>query len=116
MDLSKLGKPLSAMELATILGVSANTVRRHRDRWGGIEVAPGLLRFFENIVKEKIYADAGQEEPAPLEGGGHGQRKTERETLSRRIPAEQTRRHRVGESNAGEVEGQVEDDPHGLLS
>lgn len=47
MELSKLGKPLTVKDMADLLGVSTNTVRRHKARWGAVEIAPGLLRFLK---------------------------------------------------------------------
>lgn len=40
------GKALTPSELAAIISVSPNTVRKYHQRWGGIEVAPGKIRFF----------------------------------------------------------------------
>jgi len=49
MDLSEeLGRPLTPNELAEILGVAPNTVRKYYQRWDGVMIASGCLRFFEN--------------------------------------------------------------------
>ena len=117
MELSELGKPLTVKDMADLLGVSTNTVRRHKERWGGVEVAPGLLRFFENIVMEKIYANETHKEgkEAPLERCSPGTGDQKGKTLSRRKPQKQASRHRVGKRNAGGAESGVGRDPHGLL-
>ena len=55
---AELGKALTATELAKILGVDPRTIRRHYQRWGGVWVAPNVLRFFDNRVREAINANS----------------------------------------------------------
>lgn len=80
---NELGPPLSVDELAGLLHLSPNTVRKYADRWGGCEVAPGVVRFWENIVRRKIYhGDEGQTEQGPtLARRGDGERKKQVEEL-----------------------------------
>lgn len=50
----KYGKLITPKELAAFLKLDVRTVRKYASWWGGIEVFPGAIRFFENIIKEKI--------------------------------------------------------------
>jgi hypothetical protein len=53
-DLQKeLGAPLTATQVAKILGVDPRTVRKYPENLGGVWVA-GCLRFFENRIREII--------------------------------------------------------------
>jgi hypothetical protein len=49
----KLGKKLTAQEIAEYLDVDAETVRRYYSDLGGIRLGSRIL-FFENLVIEKI--------------------------------------------------------------
>jgi DNA-directed RNA polymerase specialized sigma subunit len=52
-DLENLyGRAMKPTELAKFLGIDVRTVKKYGDRWGGVEVAPGYMRFFENRVLE----------------------------------------------------------------
>jgi hypothetical protein len=59
--IDKLGRPVKPRELATVLGIDARTVRKYYRRWGGIEVSPGTVRFFENRIKEVLHAEFSNE-------------------------------------------------------
>lgn len=65
-DLSeRLGRPIKPQELARILGVDARTLRKHYRQWGGAEICPGVVRFFENriceILGRCLYAEPNNE-------------------------------------------------------
>ena len=56
-DLSEIfGKSYTPQELAQWLNLDPRTVNKYADRWGGVEVAPGKMRFFEKRIKEVINA------------------------------------------------------------
>jgi hypothetical protein len=61
-----LGAPITPTALARWLGVSVQTIRKHADRWGGVEVTPKKLIFFERIVEERIKSHAATVMPAPV--------------------------------------------------
>ena len=74
---SELGEPLDAADLAEILGIDPRTVKRYADRWGGVEVAPGTYRFFENRVREILNSQPDApawpaRTPRPSGGGTSG--------------------------------------------
>ena len=48
------GKALTPKQLADFLGIDPRTVLKYRDRWGGVQVSPGIWRFFEKTIKEVI--------------------------------------------------------------
>ena len=51
---SRYGLSMTPKGLADFLGVDARTVIKYAHIWGGVEVAPGTYRFFENrIMAEK---------------------------------------------------------------
>ena len=54
----ELGQPITPAALARWLGIDVKTVRKYADRWGGVEVAPKRVIFFERIVEERIKAQA----------------------------------------------------------
>lgn len=52
------GDPLTAAEVAAFFGVDRRTVQKYPERFGGVWVAPGRLRFFENRIREILHANA----------------------------------------------------------
>ena len=61
-DLKKTyGRSIKPRELAEFLGVDPRTVVKYADRWGGVQVAPGTYRFFENRIKEVLDAQQNKE-------------------------------------------------------
>jgi hypothetical protein len=61
-DLENLfGKTIEPKELAAFLRLDVRTVKKYADRWGGVEVAPGKIRFFEKPVLEVLHAEFGQQ-------------------------------------------------------
>lgn len=52
MDLrEELGRALTSQEVGELFGIAPRTVRKYSDRLGGVEIAPGCLRFFENRIR-----------------------------------------------------------------
>lgn len=90
------GRPLTTAEAAKILGVDASTIRRHYKKWGGVWVSPRCLRFFENILNEKIRYHADQE-------GEYEQVRTEADTVEK------------GGTGDDESFDRYTDDPFGFL-
>ncbi|GAB6039235.1 hypothetical protein JCM15519_37940 [Fundidesulfovibrio butyratiphilus] len=88
MALEELGATLTVCELAKVLRIAPNTVRKYHKQWGGVEVAPGTFRFFENIVKEKIHADTRQTFDPSLEGCCNDKWSTKGKTVQRRFQKE----------------------------
>lgn len=60
---AELGRVMTPSQLGELLGVSSNTIRKYYRDWGGVMLAPGtgIIRFYENVVMEKIYANNRQE-------------------------------------------------------
>ena len=104
IDLQAIGKPLNSVELANILGVDRRTIIKYADRWGGVEVAPGVFRFFEHIVAEKINAklsaSQGQEQPEVLARSNKIQRRQKKLLVSRRQQDELRQGGVVGKTDA----------------
>ncbi|MGD9609289.1 MAG: hypothetical protein AB7U59_07770 [Desulfovibrionaceae bacterium] len=110
----ELGRPMTPQELARILGVCANTVRRYRERWGGVEVAPGKIRFFENKVREVLHASTTQEvQPASVAGSRNRRRQAEGKAFPGRDREESPRRRTMG-SGPEKEDQEPEADRHGL--
>ena len=77
------GRSIKPDELAKFLGIDRRTVVKYAQRWGGVEVSPGKLRFFENRIQEVLNAKFDKEtwkEPLPSERDG--QRKSKRKAVS----------------------------------
>ena len=85
-DFQELGRPVMPKELAKRLGLDARTVKKYYKRWGGIEVCPGTVRFFENRIKEVLHAEfSNQTRPASIRRDRVGQQpKRSDKTVSRR--------------------------------
>lgn len=66
-----LGAPITPTALARWLNLNPQTVRKYAHRWGGMELAPGKIMFFERLVEESIRAniltDPEAPKPAPCE-------------------------------------------------
>jgi len=45
----------------SILEACPRTIRKYAYKWGGVEVAPGTWRFFENRIKEVLNAQYNNE-------------------------------------------------------
>ena len=52
-----MGRAITPQELARFLKLDVRTVRKYASRWGGVEVTPGKIRFFEKRVKEVLHAE-----------------------------------------------------------
>ena len=57
----ELGAPLTPQDVARIFSLDVTTVRKYAEILGGVEVTPGCLRFFENRIRELVYADRNEE-------------------------------------------------------
>lgn len=58
---AEYGRCLTASELAQFLHLDRRTVIKYALRWGGVEVAPGTWRFFENKIMEAFNAEHNSE-------------------------------------------------------
>lgn len=69
------GRTITPQELGKFLGIDPRTLKTHSHFWGGIEVAPGKIRFFEHRVKGvidgKLDNQKGEGE-IPGKGDGEG--------------------------------------------
>lgn len=111
----ELGSPLTPKELARMFGISVQTVRRYYPRWGGIEVAPGTVRFFEHIVKERINADLDQTgQGTAVAGSGYSSGGQKGENVPRRQRKESSCGSQVGRSDAADIAGGDTSNRHGL--
>lgn len=120
MKIADLGQAYTPDQAGKLLGLSGNTMRRHRDRFGGIEVIPGQLRFFEKILEEKLHAMSGQENEVrpPSEGNRAVQKTTRGKTIRTGQPTKLARGSKVGNPNPRKDETRVaggSEDRHGLL-
>jgi hypothetical protein len=71
------GRSIKPKKLAEFLGLDRRTIIKYADQWGGVQVAPGRYRFFENRIKE-IMNDAWldkQTQEEALEGQHHDRRR-----------------------------------------
>lgn len=110
----ELGRAITPQELAKMFGLSVNTVRKYRERWGGVEVAPGKLRFFERKVREALNTSIdNQVQSAAMAGCRHIQREAKRKVVPGRVREKQAGSRKVGGQAAPHYE---ETDParHGL--
>ena len=110
-----LGKPLTPADLGKLLGISASTVRRHYRRFGGVEVASGTYRFFENIVMEMIDANIRQTlEEETMERSRDCSRESKGTSVRGRQSKELPRRRPMGGYDPQGDQGAADEDRHGL--
>ena len=108
------GEPLTVTQVAKIFGVDRRTVIKYPDYYGGVRVAPGCLRFFENRIRGIINNANTLQEP-------------ERDSLARRrekgrpgggnqiIRDRTSSQKRSGTMGTGHQKGvDQEPDPYGL--
>jgi len=108
----KFGKAMTPVELASFLGVDRRTVMREVDRWGGVTVSPGRVRFFEKLVMEVIDADLkAKARPSEMDGPRQNRYGRKIEVVSRRQPTIRESSYRMGSTGEGKAEGK---DPFGL--
>jgi len=117
----KFGRPIPASELAAFFGVDLRTLKKYAHLWGGIEVAPGRLQFFEKLVEDRINAQLYQKtREASGEGSCHGSGKIEREAFSGRQQKKLQECGNLGREterkNNGGDKKRKKEDPYGLLS
>jgi hypothetical protein len=114
--LDDLGPVRTSKEVGERFGVDARTVRKYYWLYGGVEVAPGHYRFFENRIREIIYANTN----APtrrfaVERSGEGKGKDLINKVVRGRAEGTEKSNRVGgagkQTNPG---GEQEADPHGI--
>ncbi|MBN2140864.1 MAG: hypothetical protein JW718_07640, partial [Desulfovibrionaceae bacterium] len=74
--LADFGDPMTPQEVAKVLGVDVRTVKKYSELLGGVRVAPGRLRFFENRIRRVIDANAdlaSRQDPVARRGEDRGQ-------------------------------------------
>ena len=82
----KYGQPITPQELAKLLGICTNTVKKYHHIWGGIEVAPGVFRFSEYTVRGVLDAKFDKEKGEfKIPGKCNGQGGNKPKTVSRCI-------------------------------
>ena len=112
---NRYGRAITSQELAKFLRIDRRTVVKYADRWGGVEVAPGCLRFFEKRIEEKLNAEFDSKaRQAPLAS----ERASEREKPSKTVPGRhQNLKKASGVVGRGskEADGKRARNRHGLI-
>jgi hypothetical protein len=114
---AELGAPLTASEVGELLGIDPRTVRKYPERLGGVWVAPGCLRFFENRIREIIYADGNEPEgSSPL--AGHSEDSRQDGCLKMVRPGREgaAQSNNMGGSRKKANPGRGQADPHGIFN
>jgi hypothetical protein len=99
------------------LGVDPRTVRRYYHRWGGIEVVPGTVRFFEKRIVEVLNAEFDKQTRAQevyREGVG-GWCAGSAKAVPGCQQKELSRRNRLGKQRARKTQAEIAADPHGIF-
>lgn len=80
------GKSITPQELGKFLGLDPRTVKKYFYFWGGIEVSPGKVRFFEPTVKEILDGKLNKQKgEVKISWKGDGKGGSARKTFSRCI-------------------------------
>lgn len=53
------GRVFTPQELGEFLQLDRRTIIKYAECWGGVEVAPGIWRFFEKRIMEALNAEQG---------------------------------------------------------
>jgi hypothetical protein len=111
----ELGKALTPQQVAELFGIDARTVRKYSERLGGVEVAPGCLRFFEKRIREIVYADAN-DSTRRCSMAGSGEDRREDSGLEVVRPGKRGRKkgNLLGRAEKDRAQESTED-PHKLL-
>lgn len=114
MLMQKLGKKLTAQEVAEYLDIDSETVRRYYSNFGGIRLGR-LILFFENLVIDKIKekSNAIQKKEKEQEDGVDSRCDAQREEILQDIRY-QDRGARLGIRNKKSSRKRL-DDPFGIL-
>ena len=111
----EFGAPMTVSQVAELLGVDRRTITKYPELYGGVWVAPGRLRFFENRIREILDANTiPNKGGCAMAGGGEDRRKSRsHKTVPQRIGREAGRRQ-VGKGNKrANAEGTDDSDPYG---
>ena len=116
---NQLGNAVTPKELAIVLGIDSRTVVKYASRWGGVEVAPGVWRFFEKRIKEVL--DNGQsayeEGRETMERPCNGLRKNSKQMVPRQLKRIRKESGCMGTGNAkSDDEREAPKRSHGIFS
>ena len=109
------GAPMTVSQVAELLGVDRRTITKYPELYGGVWVAPGRLRFFENRIREILDANTiPNKSGCTVAGSGENRRESRsHKTVSERIGRE-TGRRQVGKRNKrAHADGTADSDPYG---
>lgn len=114
----ELGPARTAKEIAEIFSVDPRTVRKYPEFYGGVQVAPGVYRFFDNRIREIVYANEnGSQRSAAMESCGKGSRQDSCFTVVRPgREGEAQSNHMGGGRKKADPGGEQEADPHGIFN
>lgn len=108
------GSFITPQELSEFLGIDVRTVKKYSHHWGGVEVSPGIIRFFSAEVERRLNAVFEAQKGATTMGrNDHGKGGEKRKTIPGRFKTVQTDGNSVGGRCKKPCSGG--DDPHGLL-
>jgi len=107
----KYGDCLTATQLAKRLNLDRRTVIKYAYRWGGVEVAPGNWRFFENDILEVLDAEQNSEKRNfPVQSKYHSEGNNAAANVSGREQKNISRSSGMGKQNQrGNGKGTVTD-------
>jgi hypothetical protein len=109
-----LGKAYKPQDLGRLLNLDPRTVIKYAHIWGGVEVLPGTVRFFENLVKEKLNADKGNKTwQKEVLSRSDGERPAISEAVSRHKQGVDEISRSVGKKRARSAKKLT--DPHGIF-
>ena len=111
----EFGAPMTVSQVAELLGVDRRTIKKYPELYGGVWVAPGRLRFFENRIREILDANTiPNKGGCSMAGGGENRRESRsHKAVSERIGRE-TGRRQVGKRNKrAHADGAADSDPYG---
>jgi hypothetical protein len=111
------GRTIKPNELAKFLKIDRRTVVKYAHRWGGVEVSPGKLRFFENRIKEVLNAKFDKEAwKKNLPSKRDGQRSQKREAVPGCHQTVLSGSGNLGKRNKGRLDKTAISDKFGIFN
>ena len=111
------GCAVTPQELGKLLKLDRRTVIKYAARWGGVEVAPGTWRFFENRIKEGMNAEQAFEERAiEIQRKHYGSRAYDAEIVPKRKQKFASRGLGLGKRSKKRTGDEAIPDPYGIFS
>ena len=111
----EFGAPMTVSQVAELLGVDRRTIQKYPELYGGVRVAPGRLRFFENRIREILDANSiPNKDGCAMAGSGENRQESRSHQAVPQRNGGETRSRKMGNGNKRTAsKGTADSDPYG---